>query len=516
MKERKRQNEIIDIKLLFYWKILIYINLFLFFILLAIVFSYSQWMLSDANSARYLISALIQSEAAIFAIVITLSLVVIQQSASSFSPRVIEVFKNFKKNPDFYIIIVIYIGVMLYSALILKVIDDSLTNSKIDYNNLDVIKTIGNDIFSLQIVENNYNFSIQTCIWTTYFLAFFAFVSLIQYIRRILELLNPSNIIRMLSVDITAENLLASSGFELIKPCKYRIFASIKCWNEIKSNLSKGNPRFDSDNNPLLPLIDIIRGSLMRYDYETAMNGLKTIEYKIKQLIENDDFEHTIYSEYLSKYIFEDMDFEQYDGSKNFEEYNHYLIKKMYGNIFNQLERIGQVAITNVDYHSTNEVISVVFNCVTKIFEKDKINPQMELIIGKGLHSLEIIGITASKQKMENIVIEAARAIRKIGNTSIQKDIRSIAIDACEIETELRPDTDGSWINKGDVLFKFGRNGDAIYAYDKAIDIKESYSAYNGKAKAWDEINAGTAKKYYDKASLMAHDEMDNEMFRSL
>ena len=463
-------------------------------------------MLSDANSARYLISALIQSEAAIFAIVITLSLVVIQQSASSFSPRVIEVFKNFKKNPDFYIIIVIYIGVMLYSALILKVIDDSLTNSRI----------IGNDIFSLQIVENNYIFSIQTFIWTTYFLAIFAFVSLVQYIRRILELLNPSNIIRMLSVDITAKNLLASSGFELIKPCKYKIFAPIKCWNEIVSDLSKGNPRFDSDNNPLLPLIDIIRGSLMRYDYETAMNGLKTIEYKIKQLIENDDFEHTIYSEYTSKYIFEDMDFEQFDGSKNLEEYNHYLIKKMYGNIFNQLERIGQVAITNVDYHSTNEIISVVFNCIAKIFENDKINPQMEFIIGKGLHSLEIIGITASKQKMENIVIETARAIRKIGDTSIQKDIKSIAIDACEIETKLRPDTDGSWINKGDVLLKFERNGDAIDAYDKAIMIEESSYAYFRISKAWAKINADTAKKFHLKASLMVQDEMDNEIFRSL
>ena len=46
------------------------------------------------NSARYLLSALVQSLAAIIAIVVTMTLVAVQLTASAYSPRVIDIFKN--------------------------------------------------------------------------------------------------------------------------------------------------------------------------------------------------------------------------------------------------------------------------------------------------------------------------------------------------------------------------------------------------------------------------------------
>jgi hypothetical protein len=44
---------------------------------------------TDADSARYMLSALVQSQAAIVAIVITLTLIAVQLTASAYSPRLV-------------------------------------------------------------------------------------------------------------------------------------------------------------------------------------------------------------------------------------------------------------------------------------------------------------------------------------------------------------------------------------------------------------------------------------------
>ena len=76
--------------------------------------------ITDKDSAKYLISTIIQSEAAIIAIVVTLSLVAVQQTASSYSTRVIELFKNINTNPDFYMLIFIYFTSIIYEMWVLK------------------------------------------------------------------------------------------------------------------------------------------------------------------------------------------------------------------------------------------------------------------------------------------------------------------------------------------------------------------------------------------------------------
>ncbi|MCX9026253.1 MAG: hypothetical protein OIN85_09195 [Candidatus Methanoperedens sp.] len=54
---------------------------------LHIVFSYFDFLHTDVDSARYMLSALVQSEAAIVALVVTLSLVAVQLAAQSYSAR---------------------------------------------------------------------------------------------------------------------------------------------------------------------------------------------------------------------------------------------------------------------------------------------------------------------------------------------------------------------------------------------------------------------------------------------
>ena len=74
---------------------------------------------TDMDTARYLLSALVQSEAAILAIVVTLSLVAVQLTASSYSPRVIDIFRH---SLGLWVLTLAYIFTMLYTLCVLKTI----------------------------------------------------------------------------------------------------------------------------------------------------------------------------------------------------------------------------------------------------------------------------------------------------------------------------------------------------------------------------------------------------------
>src|SRR3990172_2058972 len=72
-----------------------------------------------------MLSALVQSEAAIVALVVTLSLVAVQLAASSYSARIVEIFK---KTPDLWILIGIYGIAIFYGLGVLKLIEQANLN----------------------------------------------------------------------------------------------------------------------------------------------------------------------------------------------------------------------------------------------------------------------------------------------------------------------------------------------------------------------------------------------------
>ncbi len=143
-----------------------------------IVFSYFGFLHTDVDSARTLLSALVTSEAAILAIVVSLSLVAVQLAASSYSARVIEVFR---RTPDLWILIGIYGVAMFYGLGVLKLIERA--NPQMN---------------SLSNLEGHIAFS--------YYLGVFAFVALVPYIWNTLGLLKPSTVINILSKRITKQN----------------------------------------------------------------------------------------------------------------------------------------------------------------------------------------------------------------------------------------------------------------------------------------------------------------------
>lgn len=195
------------------------------------IFSYFGFLHTDIDSARYMLSALVQGEAAIVALVVTLSLVAVQLAAQSYSARVIEVFR---KAPDLWILMGIYGVAIFYGLGVMKLIN----KDNILYFEMEISRA--------------------------YYFGVFAFVALVPYMLKMFEMLKPSNVIDMLAERITKDNILSAIG------------------DSTQPNVEK---------DPIQPIIDIVRSSLMKYDIETVREGLKAIGDPTEHLFKNETLE---------------------------------------------------------------------------------------------------------------------------------------------------------------------------------------------------------------------------------
>lgn len=199
------------------------------------------------DNERYLLSALVQSLAATIALVITLSLVAVQLAAQSYSARVIEVYK---RSPDMWILLGIYIITIFYG--------------------LGLIKIIGLGVLSDYM---------EGAIFVAYFMGFFAFACLIPYIWNTLASMNPSTLIQLLAEDITTERIL----------------------NYLRRNGQRG------DKDPVLPIIDVVNSALIRKDDETVRNGILEIKNVTMNIFECNHFEETEEAN-VSKFIIQHIE----------------------------------------------------------------------------------------------------------------------------------------------------------------------------------------------------------------
>ena len=131
----------------------------------------------NQESARYLLSSFIQSQAAILAIVISLTLIAVQFTASEYSPRFIDVFK---KHPALWLITLMYILSMSIDSILLLYVSENIT-----LKNGSIVSTY---LFSV---------SFFVCL----------LIVLIPHIRVTMNHLNASNIIERLISQISVENI---------------------------------------------------------------------------------------------------------------------------------------------------------------------------------------------------------------------------------------------------------------------------------------------------------------------
>jgi len=141
---------------------------------------------TDVESARLLLSALIQSESTIIALVITLTLIAVQLTSSSYTPRVANIFAS---SPHMYLLLGIYIISIAYSAIILQLV------SGIN-----------------RIVPPYMEFLISGAFWLTIFLG----IALIPYIFYVLESFSPETFIRRMSLYLTKETILQQEKNDLL------------------------------------------------------------------------------------------------------------------------------------------------------------------------------------------------------------------------------------------------------------------------------------------------------------
>jgi len=225
---------------------------------------------TDPNSALYLLSTIAQSSASIVAIVISLSLLVIQYSASTYSARVVDIFKN---DLRLWALIFFYGFSIIFSLIVIR-----------------LIKASGNEYSYLGVN------CLEICYTLALLLSIAAYISLIAYIPYVLKMMKSSSVIDILSEQINIKNLSSSSDEVHIQ----------------NSKISKDEPRIDriyelpnDEEDPLLPIIDIIRTSIMRYDYATVRYGLKAINDRLLNILIQNPNEEKRISEHLFNQIFE-------------------------------------------------------------------------------------------------------------------------------------------------------------------------------------------------------------------
>ncbi len=294
-----------------------------------LAFSYFGFLHTDVDSARYMLSALVQSEAAIVALVVTLSLVAVQLAASSYSARVIEVFR---RTPDLWILMGIYGIAIFYGLGVLKMIENPPMGRG---SNLE-----GQIAFS-------------------YYLGVFAFVALVPYIWNTLNLLKPSTVINMLAERITKESIL----------------------DAIDETQEKSDER-----DPILPIVDIIRGSMMKYDTEAVIHGLKAISACADDIFKNETF-------------------------KEKEE------EKISEHIFSHLAGVGKQAATREDSTSALKSITILKNC-GEIAVKNKLEDATE----NAATGIQAIGEAAMEKKLYKATIWAANSLGRIGAVAAKQN----------------------------------------------------------------------------------------------
>ena len=317
----------------------------------AILFAKFNLFHTDANSARYMLSALVQSQAAIVAIVITLTLIAVQLTASAYSPRVIDIFK---KNPDMWILLSCYGASIFYGFIVLKLV----VGAEGEFVSQSVIWTLG--FISI---------SFESYVSITYWLGAFSFVALFPYMLNTIDLLKPPNIIKRLSDEITRDKLL-----------KYIEFAKT----------SKGVETRTVDD-PVQPIVDIIRGSLMRYDLETTRDGLKEIAEQAIKIIDSD----------------EDMEI-----SRHFCDH---------------LTRVGRLAISREDEESTIEVIENLGD-----FAKSTAEKELAFATAGAARSLGEVGKAAAEKGLAFATEEAAESLREVGRAAAKNNLKYATERAAE------------------------------------------------------------------------------------
>lgn len=300
----------------------------------------------DDASARYLLSALVQSLAAIIAIVVTLTLVAVQLTASAYSPRVIDIFKEDKV---MWWLLVWY-GLSIFSGLfVLEMIGGTYSNSWCIIVPLEILVLL------------------------VYLMGIAAFIGLFWHIGNMIDLLKPENIIKRLADKITKDRIL---------------------------NLKE---------DPIQPMMDIIHGSVMKYDIATTRVGLKTVTGQVIKIIDSDSQEE------ISKSFCSHFNLVSKLTVRNTDE-------ESTGEVIVNLGRFGKSATENGLKDAALKVLDSLGDIGEIVAEKG-----FDDATSKVAESLKDVGTSAAEKEseFENVATQVAVSLGTVGRITVKKELEN-------------------------------------------------------------------------------------------
>ena len=380
-----------------------------YFALLVVVLGVCHWTFNyfnlyhaDADSARYMLSSMVQAQAAIVAIVITLTLIAVQLTASAYTPRVIRVFRN---NPDMWLLLSFYGVSMMYGLIVLKMVGGVAG------------ETVSQDVFW---VLGFVPMSIECCVSVAYWFEAFTFVALFPYMLNIISLLKSDTIIKKLLNTITKnENLeYVSSLVEKEKNPKQRIK---KC--------------------PAQPIMDIIFNMIRKDDIETVRDGLAAVTDWAEEVTEqigdsNDPYAETRSESFSADFCKRLVKFAKLSAKRDNEEVVIEIIDKLETfahstsqkgldgatmTVIDSLEYIKQIVV-EMEWEKATECIIWSLGLTGNYAVGFEAEQMRKIRTRQVVNSLTSVGEIATEKGFELAILQAAQFIAFVGIDATQRD----------------------------------------------------------------------------------------------
>jgi hypothetical protein len=325
----------------------------------------------SSSNLQYMLSAVVQSEAAIVAIVITLTLIAVELSAHEYSPRVVDIFK---KNPDIWILLFIYGISIYYGLIVLKHVPIPKGNplsSETEILNLNFSLPLCPDFITLE--------HISFALW----LGIFSFVALVPYMLNIINLLKPRTIIKKLAKEIAI-------GYKIKK-----------------------------DVDLIQPIVDILNKSIVNYDFETVKMGLEELNEQVTKVIDSEceqKSKEEIIKSYCDKLERVGQLAIQIADKESTEEVLKNLqtvgLRAAAEKAVSSIEILGKATIKNKQPDVSLKAVKF----LGEIGEKCE-GKTIEHVPGKTVRELGNLGIKAANagQELESTVCNAVWALKKVG-----------------------------------------------------------------------------------------------------
>ncbi len=477
----------------------IYFGFFAVFITVSSVILYiftPTFAYAQIDSVKFFLSSLIQSEATVIAIVITLSLVVIQLTASTYSTRVIDIFKE---SPIIWIIVGTYVSAITYGLTTLKFID--------------FIASTGISNF-------------ETSVWIAYLLAIFAFGALILYLISALDIMKSSTVINSFARRITSENIL--SGVSENEKIVDNDSTSLN-YSYIYSDILK--PVIEIDADPIQPIIDIIHSSMMKYDYGTMRYGLKVLENYVIDILKNNEFSKD--EGIITKHILNHLErvgklAASRDDEDSVEEVVTVIfiigksaveheIENLAGEAVNSIKNIARSAIRR----EMEDVGMIITDLIAEIGRNSAIR-KLDFATSVSVNSLGIIGKDSSKHALQGLeeTVWMAGSIQEIGKLAIKYGLNESVFYAVNSIGDVgkytaRNDLPKTTIRIINYLKELGLTTLEENLYE-ITNNAVNYLGEIGRIAVWSELNATVLPKLLDQVNESLEIIRDKAMEKNL